>query len=137
MTDEGIPAGLASALLSELARAEHDVLELGQRHGLALPELSAWAARPDTQRTVAGLCLLADLQTQLLLSRYRLVAATRLVGQATGQEESLSPEQVRKACVDLLKIELERVASVSLDTLEAMDDPSLEALQRAVLGEEV
>ncbi|MEM9414561.1 MAG: hypothetical protein AAGA29_03665 [Planctomycetota bacterium] len=132
------PPGPATSvvLLHELARAEDDVLALGERHGVGLSKLSAWAALPKTQRTVAGLCLLADLQTQLLLSRYRLVAATRLVGQATGQDESLSPEQVRKACVDLLKIELDRVAAVSLEAVEALDDPAFESLKRVMLGGE-
>ena len=124
----------ASVLLRELVRAEHDVLSLGETHGVPLGKLSAWAAEPKTQRTVAGLCLLADLQTQLLLSRYRLVAATRLVGQATGQDEALTPEQVRKACVDLLKIELDRVAAVSLEAVEDLNDPALEELKQAMLG---
>lgn len=123
-----------SELMRELARAEHDVLTLGEQYGLGLPELSAWAARPETQRTVAGLCLLADLQTQLLLSRYRLVAATRLVGQATSRDESLTPEQVRKACVDLLKIELDRVASLSAVDTDGLDDSALEALRNAMHG---
>ncbi|MEM9560842.1 MAG: hypothetical protein AAF995_11085 [Planctomycetota bacterium] len=134
-TDDGEGGRPTSALLRELARAEHDVLSLGESHGLPLGELAAWASEPATQRTVAGLCLLADLQTQLLLSRYRLIAATRLVGQATGQDDGLSPEQVRKACVDLLKIELDRVASVSLDAAQDQDDPALESLKRAMLGE--
>jgi len=37
--------------------------------------------------------------------------------------------------VDLLKIELDRVASVSLDTSQDQDDPALEELRRAMLGE--
>lgn len=130
------PPGPASSLilLHDLARAEDDILALGERHGVPLGKLAAWAGEPKTQRTVAGLCLLADLQTQLLLSRYRLVAASRLVQQATGQDEALTPEQVRKACVDLLKIELERVSAVSLESAELLDDPALEGLRRAVLG---
>lgn len=136
-TDEETDTASSGTLLRELVRAEHDVLSLGEAHRLTLGELSAWASEPKTQQTVAGLCLLADLQTQLLLSRYRLVAATRLVGQATGQDDGLSPEQVRKACVDLLKIELDRVASVSLDTVNALDDPALEALKHAMLNESV
>ncbi|MFI4859508.1 MAG: hypothetical protein ACIAXF_02380 [Phycisphaerales bacterium JB063] len=134
--DEAVaPPGPATSvvLLHELARAEDDVLALGERHGVGLAKLSAWAALPKTQRTVAGLCLLADLQTQLLLSRYRLVAASRLVAQATGQDDTLGPEQVRKACVDLLKIELDRVASVSLEAVDALDDPAFESLKRAML----
>lgn len=67
------------ALLDDLAGAEHDVLSLATRHGLSLDGLVDWACKPETRRTVAGLCVLADAQTQLLLSRYRLVAATRLI----------------------------------------------------------
>lgn len=106
------------ALLDDLAGAEHDILSLADRHGLSLSGLVDWACQPETRRTVAGLCVLADAQTQLLLSRYRLVAATRLIGQATADAEMLSPEQVRKACVDLLRIELSRAAG-----LELGDDP--------------
>lgn len=110
------------ALLDDLAGAEHDILSLAQRHGLTLDALVTWAAQPQTRRIVSGLCLLADAQTQLLLSRYRLVAATRLIGQATAEAETLPPEQVRKACVDLLKTELSRVAG-----LDQADDPADDA----------
>lgn len=126
------------ALLDDLAGAEHDILSLAQRHGLSLPALVDWACNPQMRRTVAGLCVLADAQTQLLLSRYRLVAATRLIGQATADAESLAPEQVRKACVDLLKTELSRADTLGLaDAGKAPDsdsapDPAIEALARAM-----
>lgn len=92
---------LTKALLQDLAGAEHDVISLAHRHGLSLGDLVEWACQHETRRTVAGLCVLADAQTQLLLSRYRLVAATRLIAQATSDDDTLSAEQVRKACVDL------------------------------------
>lgn len=120
------------ALLADLTGAEHDILSLATRHNLSLDELVDWACQPQTRRTVAGLCVLADAQTQLLLSRYRLVAATRLIGQATGDAETLSPEQVRKACVDLLKTELSRAAE--LDRGEQPEkDEAFDALARAML----
>lgn len=119
------------ALLQDLAGAEHDVLSLAQRHGLTLGDLVDWACQAETRRTVAGLCVLADAQTQLLLSRYRLVAATRLIAQATSDDDTLSAEQVRKACVDLLKTELTRAAS--LDQHEELEeDSAFEALARAM-----
>jgi|GEM_PF-1894317 len=119
------------ALLDDLASAEHDILSLAQRHGLTLSGLVDWASDPQTRRTVAGLCVLADAQTQLLLSRYRLVAATRLIEQATAGADTLSPEQVRKACVDLLKTELSRAAV--LDRAEKdSEDAELDALVQAM-----
>lgn len=117
------------ALLDDLAGAEHDILSLAQRHGLSLSGLVDWACLPETRRTVAGLCVLADAQTQLLLSRYRLVAATRLIGQATADAEMLSPEQVRKACVDLLRTELSRAAGLE-DNADPLEDAELEALAK-------
>lgn len=119
------------ALLNDLASAEHDVLSLAQRHSLTLGALVDWACEHETRRTVAGLCVLADAQTQLLLSRYRLVAATRLIAQATAEDDTLSAEQVRKACVDLLKTELTRAASLEQHE-DAEEDAAFDALARAM-----
>lgn len=121
------------ALLDDLAGAEHDILSLAERHGLTLPALVDWACRPQTRRTVAGLCVLADAQTQLLLSRYRLVAATRLIGQATADADTLAPEQVRKACVDLLRTELTRAATLN-DADDPPDDAELDALAQSLMA---
>lgn len=122
---------LTKALLNDLAGAEHDVLSLAKRHGLSLGSLVDWACERETRRTVAGLCVLADAQTQLLLSRYRLVAATRLIAQATSDDDTLSAEQVRKACVDLLKTELSRAASLDQDE-HVEQDEAFDALARAL-----
>jgi hypothetical protein len=117
-------------LILDLARAEHDILSFAKAHALSLDDLVDWAAKEKTQRTLAGLCVLADAQTQLLLSRYRLVAATRLIGQATAEDDNVSAEQVRKACVDLLKTELSRAAS--LGTQEPEQDDAFDALAQAL-----
>ena len=118
-------------LILELARAEHDILSFASANSLSLDELVDWASQEKTQRTLAGLCVLADAQTQLLLSRYRLVAATRLIGQATAEDETLPAEQVRRACVDLLKTELSRAAS--LGTQEPLEqDDAFDALAQAL-----
>ncbi len=119
------------ALLADLTAAGHDVLSLASRHGLSLAELVDWAGQSQTRRTLAGLCVLADVQSQLLLSRYRLVAATRLIAQVTAEADTLSPEQVRKACVDLLKIELARAAQLSQDDAADVDTEFAE-LSRAL-----
>lgn len=125
------PLVTADKLILDLARAEHDILSFAAAHGLTLDDLVDWAAKPQTRRTLAGLCVLADAQTQLLLSRYRLVAATRLIGQATAEDDTLSAEQVRKACVDLLKTELSRAASLNTNE-QPEEDEAFEALARAL-----
>lgn len=119
-------------LLDDLAGAEHDILSLADRHDLSLEALVVWAQLPETRRALAGLCVLADAQTQLLLSRYRLVAATRLIAQVTADADALPAEQVRKACFDLLKIELSRAGQLDLDG-ELDDDAEFEVLQRTML----
>ncbi len=109
-------------LIRDLVAAEHDLIELGQLHRLTPDDLARWIADPTNQQTLAGLCRLADLQTQILLSRYRLLAASRLIRLATGDEgdgEEKSggssggscgrgSDVARRACVDLLKLDLKR-----------------------------
>lgn len=130
MPDEG-ETTRTRALLDDLAIAEHDVLSLADRHGLSLDALIAWAQRPDTRRALAGLCVLADAQAQLLLSRYRLVAASRLIAQVTAEADALPAEQVRKACVDLLKTELSRAGDLAPEE-DAGEDAELDALREAM-----
>lgn len=122
---------LPDPLVLDLARAEHDILSFAKAHGMSLDDLVSWAGKPQTQRTLAGLCVLADVQTQLLLSRYRLIAATRLIGQATAEDQALSAEQVRKACVDLLKTEL--IRAERMETAQPPEqDEAFDALARAL-----
>lgn len=125
------PTDTPDKLILDLAGAEHDILSFAQAHGLTLENLVEWAEKPETRRTLSGLCVLADAQTQLLLSRYRLIAATRLIGQATAEDETLSAEQVRKACMDLLKTELS--GATSLRTQEHFEqDEAFDALAQAL-----
>jgi hypothetical protein len=91
-------------LLAELIRAETDWVGIAERHRLTTSELAEWAARESTVKRLAALSALADLQTQVLLGRCRLMAASRLLTLASS-EESGSAETARRACVDLLKLD--------------------------------
>lgn len=119
------------ALLADLVAAERDIFALAQRHDLGLEALAAWSDRPGVRKTVHRLCRLADLQCQAMLSRYRLVAASRLIAQASAAEGELAPEQVRKACVDLLKAQLADLDPPS-DDAETAEDPALALLKQAL-----
>jgi len=90
-------------LIEDILTARHDVLELARAHDMTPAALADWASDLGNQRLLRGLCELADLQTQVLLSRYRLVAASRLIRLATQEGEG---ESARRACVDLLKVDL-------------------------------
>ncbi len=66
------------------------------------------------------------MQTQLLLSRYRLIAAGRLIDLATNQSDDskTSLDNARRACVDLLKLEMKRADIDSDFTTPALAAPS-------------
>ena len=104
-----------AALIRDIFNAEHDVVALASAHELTPDDLAAWAGQATTQRCLSGLCVLADMQTQLLLSRYRLLAATRLINLATAEGEAASDDQARRACVDLLKLDLKRADAAADD----------------------
>jgi transposase-like protein len=108
-------------LIRDVFNASHDVVALAEAHGLSPNELSQWITEPDNKQCLSGLCVLADLQTQLMLSRYRLVAVTKLIQQAT-QQEDVSAEQARKACADLLKLDLTRLGLDDLTQAQTGED---------------
>ncbi len=125
------------ALLSDLIAARHDLLQLAQMHGVEPEDLATWVTRPKVRQTLSGLCALSDFQTQLLLSQYRRFAATRLLRLATGEDQDVT-ESARKACVDLLRTELRRVAEKGGD--EPTDDETspmdAKVLRKELYGEE-
>ncbi|MCC7409489.1 MAG: hypothetical protein IT442_15605 [Phycisphaeraceae bacterium] len=96
-------------MIEDLLGAKEDLVELGKRHGMTVEELAGWILEGENHRVLRGICVLADMQTQVMLSRFRLAAAERLIALAMsreGGEESL--DVARRACVDLLKMELKR-----------------------------
>lgn len=111
-------------LIADVFEARRDLSGLAEAHRMSPDELADWIAQDENQRCLSGLCLLADLQTQLMLSRYRQVAVTELIKQASGggeDESGVSVEQSRKACVDLLKADLKR-AEVGANPAATHDD---------------
>ncbi len=105
-----ISAKRRSALIKDLINADFDLTALHSKYALSPDSLSQWIQDETNHRCLAGLCVLADLQTQLLLSRYRLIAAGRLIELATNQPDDSKAglENARRACVDLLKLEMKR-----------------------------
>ena len=93
-------------ILDDLLESGGDIGALARRHGMTLVELGEWADSDRTRRTLARLCRLADSHAQVAVSRFRVHAASRLAAHATSAGGDLSHEQVRKACVDLLKTQV-------------------------------
>ncbi len=99
-------------LIQDLIAAQKDLVTLAQEYHLSPDDLAVWIADRDNYQALHGLCLLADLQTQILLSRYRLLAAGRLIRLATGDGDE---DVARRACLDLLKLDLKLAASPNGD----------------------
>ncbi|MEM1354450.1 MAG: hypothetical protein AAGC44_01990 [Planctomycetota bacterium] len=135
MTEEKTPPPASAedeALLRDLVLADRDLLALAADHGLSLAELAEWSDRPGRSEAIVRLCRLADLQCQALLSRYRLIAASRLIAQAGNEDGTLSAEQVRKACVDLLKTNPADLKPDPATEIDEETDPALALLQQAI-----
>ncbi len=99
-------------LLADILDARYDTAALAAAHGLEPDVLAQWARSPQVRQRLTGLCLLADLQTQLMVSRYRIVVTGRLIRLATEEAEG---DLARRACMDLLKLELERAEDADTD----------------------
>lgn len=108
-------------MIHDLLDGQHDIAAFGRKHHLNISQLVDWIDEPDNQRVLRGMCVLADVQTQLLLSRYRSLAASRLIRLAT--EDEGSADVARRACVDLLKLEMKRanLGEASAQTGDAAD----------------
>jgi len=112
-----------AALIRDILEAKHDLASLAQAHRLKPDELAAWVDDPQNQRVLNGLCKLADVQTQVLLSRYRMLAATRLIKLATDADLTEGkPDVARRACVDLLRLDLKRAEVESPDDAAQHDE---------------
>ena len=102
----------------DMFNAEGDLDTLAKRNRVSLATLAQLGLDPDMRQYVDGLLVMADNQTQFMLSRYRINAATTLFGFVSPKqgEKDEKDEKVReidddlkrKACVDLLRLELKR-----------------------------
>lgn len=113
-------------LIRDLLDGKNDIVDLAEKYGVSADELAAWIAEPANQRCLAGLCTLADVQTQLMLSRWRHHAANRLIRYATDKKSPA--DMARRACVDLLKQEMKRADRGEVDDVDDAAAESLRAL---------
>ena len=123
------------ALVRDILTAEHDLVTLLSTHDLEPRQVADWIAETDNRQLLLRLCALADIQTQLLLSRYRAVAADRLLRLATlEQGDAKEAEIARRACVDLIRLDLKRAEESSAQPDHDELTASLDALSQ--LGDE-
>lgn len=120
-----------SEMIRDIIEAQHDLTGLARAHDLSPDQMAAWIDEPANRRVLRGLCVLADLQTQVLLSRYRMLAVTRLIKLATSEGEG---DIARRACVDLLRADLKRADGADEPEDQQRQDAS--ALREAIYGQE-
>ncbi len=101
MKQSSIHSTRSERLMQALYEAQQDLDQLARQEKLTLTRLAGWANQPDTMAALDGLCRLNDVRAQLLVSRYRTLAAARLFELA---KDEGAGELARKACVDLLKV---------------------------------
>jgi hypothetical protein len=93
-------------LLDDIADGSADVIALGRKHGLSLTQLADWARDSGAKRTLGTLFALADMQTQVTCTRFRSVAVSQLVRMASRDVATGPMETIRRACKDLLHVDL-------------------------------
>ncbi len=94
--DPSVMDQLVSGALGPLSRLQDTI-------DLTLDEVSDWIMQPYNRQQICNLVTILDAQTQLIICQQRLLAAARLAEVAA---TATSPETVRRACADLLKIRL-------------------------------
>lgn len=120
-----ISAKKRAALINDIIHADFDLTGLREKYGLSPDHLSDWVRDEKNRHCLTGLCVLADIQTQLLLSRYRLIAAGKLYELATSQtdDSKTALDIARRSCVDLLKLDLRRASHDGGPGAASADDP--------------
>ncbi len=91
------------ALLEAVFSGGVELEKLPDALNIKLEQLADRACDERLLARLRSLRVLADIQTQMLISRWRLSAAARLIALATQEENG---ELSRKASVDLLRLDL-------------------------------
>ncbi len=124
-------------VIARIVEADLSPAELARELKMSLLELSQWATQPSIVRVLEALARLSDVRTQMVLSQYRANAAIRLIEIALAKEPT---EASRRACVDLLRADLEVFEQTCQPTGESQEaaPPSEETILAALerLGEQ-
>lgn len=112
---------LAAQIIEKLAEAESSPTEIAAEVEVDLSELVAIASVDANLEMLRQLARLSDVRAQMLLSKYRANAAVQLIAIASAEEPT---ELSRKACVDLLKADLDAFGEVSSSVAQPVNPPA-------------
>ena len=98
---------LSLRLLERLMEGDLGVGDLARELQVTLRDLGQWMIDASNAEIVAGLLRLAEARAAMLVSRYRALAAA-VLAQIIHHEQaqSQSSDLLRKACVDMLRVEI-------------------------------
>ncbi len=116
-------------MLRHLVESPASLMELARRHGLTLRDLAGRITDRDLCAMLANLIRLGDVQGQMMISQYRYLAASRLVGMA-GNPDSPSRD-THRACVDLIRFD---ISGAAFDDEPLADDECLDYYRRVDAG---
>ena len=122
-------------LTADVLKGELDLQALAKKHAMSLRELATWVMSDDVFRSLTALCVLADFQTQFILSQHRVTAAAALIHMASGDGTDVDLQ--RKACVDVLRVNMPRVdPPVAASDGAPPQAMPVDALRKLVYGEQ-
>lgn len=119
-------------LMRSLAAGESDLYQIAAAHKMSLLEMAKWARRPRVMDVLAMLQRFSEQRASLMLADARAQAVESLRRMATADAPK---ETARRACIDLLKLQLVRGAVVGQERSEAesgADEAAVAELNRAM-----
>ncbi len=119
------PTPGALAIAEDLCRPELSLADVGARHDLSPASLARWAACDANARLLHDLATLIERRSRVLTARARERALRSLLRLASDEDHA---ETARKACVDLLNLELPPAASPCADGPTDADPAALHDL---------
>jgi hypothetical protein len=125
---------LADRIVDELVNCTHHPMELHKKHGITRAKLAKIIKEKAEEIDTA--CWIADRQTQAMLSGYRYLAAHRLHHMARGKvdEEIVPVDITRKACVDLLRLNMPGTPGAASVRDEPMTQDEIDAELERIYG---
>lgn len=125
------PTRRSLEVVEDLCRDELGLAEVASRHGMTLMQLARWAGRTGNVWLLEALAELTARRSMLLAARARADAALALRRLAVDRK---NPETARKACVDLLRMEVDASRVVRAASAEGGEREAGESDEAALLG---
>ena len=99
--------------------------------------IPTWAAAPQNQRAMASLSFFIAMITQFNIYKYRNLAIQKLLAFAEMKSDDITTDQARKACNDLVRIDVVKINHVNTilkNTLNIESEPQTAQILQNLIG---